>query len=534
MSNKEKAVAYFCMEYGLSSSFKIYSGGLGILAGDMLKGAKDCNKPVVGIGLLWKQGYTEQKIGSDLRPYDCYPDFNYDFLEDTGVKVKVKIRLNEVTCKVWKVTAFGNATLYLLDTYVDENADRLITGQLYGWFGEERIAQEMVLGIGGVRALRALNIPIDVYHFNEGHALLAGIELLREKMDKGEGFDQALAKTKKEIVFTTHTPVKAGNEHHQHEVLQYMGANQGLSIDQMHRLGGTPFNMTVAALRMSRKSNAVAQLHGVVANEMWSDVDQRSEIIAITNGVHNGTWVAESFSKPSLTDDEIWKSHQQLKAEVIAMVKDRSGVALDPDVLLIGFSRRAAPYKRSDLLFADIERARKLFSDRKIQIVFSGKAHPQDDGGKRIIAKIVQFSKEFPQHVVFLENYDMVIGAALTRGSDIWLNNPRRPLEACGTSGMKAAMNGVLNVSTLDGWWDEACEDGVNGWSIGNRDKFASDEAHDAHDAKALYEVIEKKVVPTFYNDRAKWLTMMRASIDSCKERFSATRMVEDYYKFLY
>jgi starch phosphorylase len=534
MTNNKPKVAYFCMEYGLSSQFKIYSGGLGILAGDMMKAAHDSKLPVVGVGLLWKQGYTEQKIGKDGKPYDCYPDYVYDFLEDTGVKVKVKIRLNEVTCKVWKVTKFGNADLYLLDTYLPENADKLITGQLYGWFAEERIAQEMVLGIGGVRALRALNQKIDLYHFNEGHAVLAGIELMNEKTAKGMSFDDAWKATKKEIVFTTHTPVPAGNEQHGHEVLKYMGANQGLTLEQMTKLGGAPFNMTVAALRLAKKSNAVAKLHGVVANKMWNKVEGRSEIIAITNGVHTGTWVSECFINNKLSDAEIWENHVRIKKELIEMITARGHVKLNPDTLLIGFSRRAAPYKRSNLIFSDIERTRKLFQSNKLQIVFSGKAHPQDEGGKKIIAQIVQMSKEFPNHVVFLENYDMDIGAALTRGADVWLNNPRRPLEACGTSGMKAAMNGVINVSTLDGWWDEACQDGINGWAIGDTDENLTESEHDAKDAKSLYEVFENKVIPTFYDNRAAWIKIMRASIDSCMQEFSGRRMVEDYYKYLY
>ena len=533
MTSNKPTVAYFCMEYGLSSQFKIYSGGLGILAGDMLKGAHDTKSPVIGIGLLWKQGYTEQKIGADNRPYDSYPDYNYDFLEDTGVKVKVKIRTNEVVCKVWKTTKFGNAELYLLDTYLPENGDKLITGQLYGWFGEERVAQEMVLGIGGIRALRALKITPALYHFNEGHALFAGFELVAEKVKKGMEYKAAVEATKKEIVFTTHTPVLAGNEQHSLELLEYMGAFHGQTAAQMTELGGKPFNMTVAALRLSKKSNAVAKLHAVTANDMWKDIKGRSEIMAITNGVHNGTWVDERFAT-DMSDENVWKSHMQLKNELIDLVHQRSQVKLNPDTLLIGFSRRAATYKRSNLIFSDLERARKLFSANKLQIVFSGKAHPQDAGGKEIIRQIVQMSKEFPKHVVFLENYDMIIGAALTRGADVWLNNPRRPLEACGTSGMKAAMNGVLNVSTLDGWWDEGCQDGVNGWAIGDEKIYKTEEEHDKVDALSLYETFEEKVIPTFYDNRKKWIEMMQASIKSCREEFSAARMVEDYYKYLY
>lgn len=533
-SEKLPQVAYFCMEFGLDTTFASYSGGLGILAGDHLKAAHDARVPLVGIGIRWKQGYHEQAIDEDGRPYDCYRSRMYPFLEDTGIVVKVPIRKHTVHCKVWKVDCFGNAPLYLLDTDVPENGNRWITGQLYGWFGEERVAQELVLGVGGVKALAALGIKPDVYHFNEGHAALAGLELIRQEIEKGASFHDAWRSTREKIVFTTHTPVEAGNETHSHELLEYMGGQLGLTIQQMHEIGGTPFNMTVAGLRLCRGANAVAQLHGETAREMWKPVDNRPEIIAITNGVHNPTWQAPEIVSASLRPDRVWEAHQTLKRKTIDFIAERSGVRLDPNALLIGFSRRAATYKRSDLIFADESVIAPLLRDRKVQIVFSGKAHPLDEGGKAIIHTLVKMMKQYPESVVFLVNYDMEIGAMLTRGCDVWLNNPRRPMEACGTSGMKAAMNGVLNLSILDGWWPEACEHGVNGWQISDEVVPTTTEEQDRRDVESLYSVLTKCVLPTYYDDRAKWQQMMVKSIESTQELFSADRMIREYYDRLY
>ena len=528
-------VAYFCMEYGLDNSMKTYAGGLGILAGDYIKGAKDHDIPMVAIGIKWKQGYTDQYIGDDGKPYDSYHNYDYDFLEDTGVTVEVEIRRTKVKCKVWKCESFGNVPLYLLDTDLPNNPDAWTTGQLYGWFGEERIAQEIVLGVGGVRALRALGLDIDIYHFNEGHALFAGFELLREKMEgEGMSFEDAVEASKQEIVFTTHTPVVQGNESHPVERLMYMGANMGLSIEQLVSLGGAPFNMTVGALRMAKISNAVAQLHGKTAQKMWAHVDNRSEIIAITNAIHLPTWVDKNMIDTALSDGDLWEAHMKNKRDTIEFVKERTGVSLDADKLLIGFSRRAAPYKRADLIFQDPAVIGPLLEAGKVQIVFSGKAHPLDDNGKGLVMKLVNMAEKYPNSVVFVENYDMATGAALTRGSDIWLNNPRRPKEASGTSGMKAAMNGVLNFSILDGWWPEACEHGVTGWQFA--DGFESDSIaeQDSHDLKALYDVLLNEVLPTYYDDRKKWVDMMRESILRTKDEFAVKRMLDEYFERMY
>jgi glycogen phosphorylase len=514
----------------------LYAGGLGILAGDYLKGARDHKYPIVGIGIKWKQGYSDQRISPEGKPIDTYPIYDYPFLKDTGVTVSVTVRRREVKCKVWLCDKYGTAPLYLLDTDVPGNEDGWITGQLYGWFGEERIAQEIVLGIGGVKALRALKIPVDVYHFNEGHALFAGFELVREKVAKGMNFDRALAASREQIVFTTHTPVVQGNESHYIDRLMYMGADNGVFNKQtLKQLGGAPFNMTVGALRLSRKANAVAQLHAVTSNKMWEHVKGRAEIVGITNAIHLPTWVDGRIVRAVKADsNDVWKLHQENKKTLINFIKERTGVKLKQDSLLIGFSRRAVPYKRSDLIFSDRSKVDRLFRSGKLQIVFSGKAHPLDDGGKRIVQNIVALTKKYPNSVVFLENYDMTIGSMLVRGSDIWLNNPRRPQEASGTSGMKAAMNGVLNLSILDGWWPEACQHGVNGWQIGDGYENKNEKKLDEHDQKALYKVLLEEVVPTYYEDKKQWVSMMKQSVLATHKQFAVKRMLQEYYDQLY
>lgn len=535
-SEKNPNVAYFCMEYGIDQRFKAYAGGLGILAGDYLKGAHDHQYPIIGIGIRWKQGYTEQKIDASGNAYDSYHNYKYDFLEDTGITVSVDIRKVKVNCKVWKLTQFGNADLYLLDTDIPDNHDSWITGQLYGWFGEERIAQEIVLGIGGVRAIRALGLPIDIYHFNEGHALFAGFELLREKMeDEGLTFEKAVEVVKKEVVFTTHTPIVQGNESHPIDKIIYMGANLNLTRAQLTFLGGgDPFNMTIGALRLSKIANGVAQLHGETSNKMWAEVDKRADILAITNAIHLPTWVDNAMIRAAEDGSDLWEPHLQNKRALIDFIEAKNGVRLDEEKLIIGFSRRAAPYKRSDFIFSDLSIIEPLLLEKKFQIVFSGKAHPLDDVGKLIVKNLVAMSRKYPKAVVFLENYDMSIGRMLTRGSDIWLNNPRRPLEASGTSGMKAAMNGVLNLSILDGWWPEACVHGVTGWQFGDGFEHEEEEIQDAHDLKALYKVLLEEVIPTYYENKSAWVDMMRESILQTKEPFAVKRMLEEYYELLY
>lgn len=537
MTNSPR-VAYFCMEYGLDDALKLYAGGLGILAGDHMKGAHDLGLPLVGIGIRWKQGYVRQEIDADGQPADAFRNYAVDeaLLEDTGVEVTVPIKGMDVRAKVWKTQAFGNAPLYLLDTDLPGNPENMTTWRLYGGTGEERIAQEIVLGVGGVRALRALGIEVDVYHFNEGHALLAAVELTREKVAAGSEIADAMAATRQQVVFTTHTPVVEGNESHPLDRLTYVGADLGFGRDWLENLGGDPFNMTVAALRFSRNANAVAQLHAETARTMWAHVPAAAPIAGITNGIHVPTWVDSAIldATDGGSDEQLWDAHMSNKRALIDYVQAKAGTRFREDRLLIGFARRAVAYKRPTLLFEDHEVLVPLLEEGRIQIVFSGKSHPQDDGGKAIVAKMVDASRRFPDSVAFVPDYSMETGRTLTRGADVWLNNPRRPQEASGTSGMKAAMNGVLNASVMDGWWPEACQDGVNGWDIGGGFESRDSAVLDAHDLRALVDVLANKVLPTYENDRAEWIAMMRASVASTREAFSVERMLRQYVALLY
>lgn len=531
MTHRDVArVAYFCMEYGLDKRLPLYAGGLGILAGDTLKSAHDLGIPMVGIGLLWQEGYSRQVIRGGW-PYDEPATYSREYLEDTGEQITVYIRGTEIPVKIWRTTAFGNAPLYLLDTNVPGSDFWWVTRRLYGGTEQDRIAQEIVLGIGGVRTLRRLGIEVDVYHFNEGHAVLAGIELIREKMAQGMPFHEAWGKTREEVVFTTHTPVPAGNECHDHALLFYMGAYNGLSYDQMQLLGGDPFAMTVAGLRLANIANGVAKLHGITARRMWSDIEEAAPIIAITNGVHQGTWQDEGIRKAKDSHLALWRAHMTAKRRLIKVIEERTGVTLDERKLLIGFARRAAAYKRSDLIFQRPDVIHPLLESGQIQLVFAGKAHPNDEAGKSVIANLISMTQRYPGRVVFLPDYDMEIAKYVVSGCDVWLNNPQRPLEASGTSGIKAAMNGVLNLSILDGWWPEGCWHGSTGWQIGGG--YEGPGQHQ-HDLVSLYDVLINEVMPTYYKDRPKWITMMRESIEMATTRFSSDRMLMEYHNLLY
>jgi starch phosphorylase len=532
------------MEYGLDPAFPIYAGGLGILAGDHMKSAGDLRVPVTGIGLLWDEGYTRQVIGAKSKIEDQYPQTPRDALRKIETaRVEVTVKGKTIPLRAWKVERYTTASLYLLEP--EREADKWITQRLYGGDNDDRLAQEIVLGVGGVRLMQSLDLDIEVFHFNEGHAVFAGLELLRQKKYGGKKLADRIAKLREHVVFTTHTPVPAGNEVHGLDALRRMDADLGFTDKELEQIGGDPFSMTVAGLRMSRVANGVAELHGETARQMWKTVAGAAPILSITNGVHVPTWqdarirAALVPDKPrAKQDEELWFAHQTMKAELIAEIAKRTGVKLSQDKLLIGFARRAATYKRADLILGDTKRLGKLF-DKGVQIVYSGKAHPRDTGGKAIVSKLVEASKKHPKHVVFLENYEMTLGALLTRGTDIWLNNPRRPLEASGTSGMKAAMNGVPNLSILDGWWPEGCEHGVTGWKIGDPDP--KDDAFDdkdgqridKRDRELLYKAIESDVLKAFGN-RAKWVEIMRASIVMSQWRFSADRMMQDYVNRVY
>ncbi|HTR54962.1 MAG TPA: alpha-glucan family phosphorylase [Kofleriaceae bacterium] len=536
-------VAYFCMEYGLDPTFPIYAGGLGILAGDHMKSAGDLHVPLVGIGLFWDEGYTRQVIGAGGAIEDQYPKTPRDALRRVDARVEVTVRGKRVPLRAWKVDRYIRSTLYLLEPEREE--DRWITQRLYGGAAEERLAQEIVLGVGGVRLLAALGHAVDVYHFNEGHAVFAGLELLRRNTFGGGTLTERLGKLRPHVVFTTHTPVPAGNEVHDLDLVRKMDADLGFADAELELIGGDPFSMTVAGLRLARIANGVAELHGETAREMWANVEHAAPIISVTNGVHQPTWqdarirAALVPDKPRERQDaDLWAAHQAMKHELIAEVAARAKIALAPDRLVIGFARRAAAYKRADLILGDDKALRRLF-DHGVQIVYGGKAHPRDLAGKALVGKLLAAAAAHPGSIAFLENYDMRIGALMTRGADIWLNNPRRPLEASGTSGMKAAMNGVPNLSILDGWWPEGCEHGVTGWKIGDPDPDddpfdEKDEARvDKRDREILYRVLEREVLPA-YAERAKWIAIMRASIAMSQWRFSSDRMIEDYVANVY
>lgn len=531
------------MEYGLDVSFPIYAGGLGILAGDHMKSAGDLRAPITGIGLMWDEGYTRQVIAPGGGLEDQYPKSTREPVHCLDVRVEVTVRGKKVPLRAWKVERFISSTLYLLEPEADE--DRWITQRLYGGGSEDRLAQEIVLGVGGVRLLQALGEPAEVYHFNEGHAVFAGLELLRTNRFGGTTLLERLERLRSHVVFTTHTPVPAGNEVHDLPLMRKMDADVGFTDKELEVIGGDPFSMTVAGLRLARIANGVAELHGETAREMWKNVDGGAPIISITNGVHVPTWqdarirAALVPDKPRERQDaELWDAHQRMKSELIAEIAARTGVHLSADRLLIGFARRAATYKRADLLISDEKALKKLF-DQGVQIVYAGKAHPRDLQGKALIGKLIDAARKHREQIVFLENYDMRLGALLTRGTDVWLNNPRRPLEASGTSGMKAAMNGVPNLSILDGWWPEGCEHGVTGWKIGDPDPsddaFDEQDTHrvDKRDRDLLHHTLEGEVLPA-YHDRARWLAIMRASIAMSQWRFSSDRMIEDYIAKVY
>jgi glycogen phosphorylase len=522
-------VAYFCMEFGLHEEFPIYAGGLGVLAGDFVKSAHDLGLPAVGVGLRWAHGYSRQRIGADGVPIDEFPTYSTDALTDTGARIRVRVAQREVPVRIWRADRWGNVPLFLLEPAAAEDA--WITRRLYDPTLDCRVAQEILLGIGGVRALRALGIDVDVHHFNEGHAVFAGVEMIAERMAAGAGFQEAWDAVRRSIVFTTHTPIPAGNEVHPLAELRRLGAACELVDYEMRSIGGDPFNMTVAGLRLARRANAVSWLHAEVSRDMWHDVTGACPIIAITNGVHVPTWQDTRIRDAHGSAADLWTTHETCKRELFAAIEARTGRHLDPNVLTVGFARRAAAYKRSDLIFHDPGRIEPLLHERRLQLVFAGKNHPDDAAGRRIVANLLAMARRYPGAVVFVPDYEMGLARLLTRGADVWLNNPVRPLEASGTSGMKAALNGVLNLSVLDGWWPEGCEHGVNGWAIGDASMDRPDQ--DAHDAAALYDVLEREVLPA-YAARERWTAMMQASIAMAESRFSSDRMVREYFDRLY
>ncbi|HEX3225601.1 MAG TPA: alpha-glucan family phosphorylase [Gaiellaceae bacterium] len=567
------SVAYFSTEFGLDESLPIYSGGLGILAGDHLKSASDLGIPLVAVGLFYREGYFRQQLDESDWQGERYPENDPSLLPMRAEDARVTIELADedgalvpVHARVWRVQV-GRIPLYLLDTKVDENPDwaQRITDRLYGGDRRHRLRQELVLGVGGVRALRALGLDPAVFHMNEGHSAFLQLERLRELVeDAGLTRDAAAERLRASTVFTTHTPVPAGNEIFDAWLVeQNVGAlvqRCGYAWEEFVALGRTgvseAFGLTPFALRTSSYANGVSALHGEVSREMWHGLwPERSiddvPIGSVTNGVHARSWIADELDRLlgteddtgtpdfarayELTADDLWRAHTAAKARLLEGLAGRNGTHFDAEVLTIGFARRFATYKRADLLFSDGDRLERLLRDaeRPIQIVLAGKAHPADEGGKALIQKLARFvhDERFSGRVAFIEDYEISIARLLVQGVDVWLNNPRRPLEASGTSGMKAALNGVVNCSILDGWWCEGYSPDT-GFAIGGT-IAADDAAQDAADASALYEVLEREVIPAYY-DRSRWLDLMRNSIAQLGGRFNTNRMLIEYVETMY
>ena len=604
-------IAYFCAEYGVHNSLPNYSGGLGILAGDHLKSASDLNLPLTAIGLLYRYGYFRQKIRHDGWQEESYNDVFGSELALTPVPdanggrltVSVHIRGREVVAQAW-LARIGRISLYLLDTNLAQNGevDRLITGHLYGGDTETRIVQEKVLGIGGVRLLRKLGIDPTVFHLNEGHAAFSTLELAREHLQTyaNDDFTDAVKAVRNKCVFTTHTPVAAGNDMFPPKTLdecfsdEYIASlkltnNEFLALGRANLADENEFfGMTPLAIRMCRSANGVSEKHGEVSRGLWLKMfPDLSDAVAVpitsvTNGVHAPTWVAPVFQTlyeqtigtnwheavrdgkawaaavNRLSDNEIWNAHRTLKNLLIAFIRERTRSketgSLDtinehedtrrlfsPDILTIGFARRVAAYKRWDLLFTDLERLLKMVDDptRPVQFVFAGKAHPQDRTAKTILQELmsINHNSNWQKRAVFIEDYDQEVARYLVHGVDVWMNVPRRPMEASGTSGMKAAMNGALNFSILDGWWIEGYN-GENGFAIGDLSD-GTDDAMDIADAEALYSTLENELIPAYYSTDENglpsgWIRRMKNSIATLTPQFSSDRMVTDYLKNIY
>ena len=610
----EQPLAYFSMEYGLHESLPLYCGGLGVLAGDFLKSASDLGLPTVAVGLLYRQGYVRQRLNRSGWQEDFYTNNDFEHLplelvrDEYGqpVTVKVMVRQRTVRIQVWRAYV-GRVELYLLDADRPDNdtIDRRLTGQLYAGNRETRIAQEILLGIGGVRMLHALEIEPTLYHINEGHSAFALLEVARQQMEEtGESFYDVENQVRDRAVFTSHTPVPDGNDVFSADMIDsffgHYWPQLELTREQFLNLGARrfgdpwePFGMTVLALRMSHSANGVSRRHGEVSRQIWSILypdkpEAEVPIGAITNGIHTRTWTAPliadlynqhlgadwslKVADPTLwaqvnaiPDRDLWHRHCILKERLIAYTrakvlqarKSRGEAAddiaavdhlLNPQTLTLGFARRFSPYKRGGLLFKDLQRSIRILSHarRPIQIIFAGKARPGDDEGKRIIQRLMEWCRHpaLRDRVAFIEDYDMYTAELMVHGVDVWLNTPRRPTEACGTSGQKAAVNGGINCSVQDGWWCEAYQEGragqpANGWVIGDEADTSDQEVQDHIDADSLYDLLERAMAPLFYDrDRhglpQKWIAMMKASIRTIAPTFNSDRMVADYVTQMY
>jgi glycogen phosphorylase len=569
-------VAYFSAEFGLDESLPIYSGGLGVLAGDYLKAASELGLPLVGIGLFYRRGYFRQRLDETDRQVELYPLTVTTRLPLELVPMAPVVELAEddgnlvpVQLAVWRARV-GRASLYLIDTHVEGNPEWAVTDTLYGGDRANRLRQEILLGVGGVRVLRRLGLQPTVFHLNEGHSAFLQLERLRElveeqRLSAGEAVERLRAST----VFTTHTPVPVGNEVFDPELVRgALGGlveRCGLAWEDFLALGKvesseTGFGLTPFALRTSKYANAVSELHRAVSREMWHGLwpgrrVDRVPITSVTNGVHQRTWISGELETllgdtdphferaRELPAEDLWAAHRCAKERLLAFIATTRGTRdLDPDVLTIGFARRFAAYKRASLLFSRPERLTRLLTDldRPIQVLVAGKAHPADEDGKDLIQLVVEFAREptAAGRVVFLEDYEMTLARRLVQGVDVWLNTPRRPFEASGTSGMKAALNGVLNCSILDGWWAEAYSPAC-GFAIDGFAHEASDAAQDEADAEALYAVLEEQVLPAYYErDEGglpqRWVALMRESIAELGPRFGTARMAAEYVDLLY
>ncbi|MFN3166779.1 MAG: alpha-glucan family phosphorylase [Phycisphaeraceae bacterium] len=601
----DATIAYFCAEFGITECFQIYSGGLGVLAGDHLKSASELGLPLVAVGLLYRHGYFQQYLTPDGWQMEYLPDLDFELMPvkpvvgDGGEQVKVTVQLpkREVTVALWEATV-GRIRLFLLDTDLPENDDhdRLITAQLYGGDMDMRIRQEIVLGIGGVRALKKVGITPDVCHMNEGHSAFLALERIRNLIDEhGLSFDEARQAAMASHVFTTHTPVPAGIDRFPADLVKkyFKEFHPRLKLDMEGLLAlgrddvfnkDEPFSMATLAIRTSDWANGVSALHGVVSRSMWQGIwpgvpEEEVPIGHVTNGVHAASWLSRPLAealdrqagtnarllKPAeheiyrvvndLPDDTLWTIHTERRHRLVAYTKREDPARpeglgpvrhadndLDPEALTIGFARRFATYKRGSLFLRDPERLIRLLSnkDRPVQFVISGKSHPADGGGKELIKSIVQFTRYhgLTGKIVFIENYSIHSARYLVQGCDVWLNNPRRGMEASGTSGMKAAINGVPNCSILDGWWDEAYNEHV-GWAIGYREEHDNPDVADDIESRMLYELLEKQVVPMFYERDARgipnrWVQMMKRSIAELAPFFNSNRQVQQYTEQYY
>ncbi len=601
---REMSVAYFSAEFGLHESLPIYSGGLGILAGDHLKSASDIGIPLTGVGLLYREGYFIQRLDSQGHQIAEYRALDWSdlpirpALDKRGNEVTVSVDLgsHKLLAKVWRVQV-GRIPLFLLDSDVAGNTpeDRKLTARLYGGREETRIQQEILLGVGGVRALRALDISPTAFHMNEGHSVFLGLERIREYMhEHGLTFDVAQEIVRSTTLFTTHTPVPAGNDAFVPALMEkyFRGfwESIGLSRARFMSMGldtsqeDGRFSLTILALNLASMANGVSELHGHVSRGMWQHVwadvpGEENPIRHITNGVHSRTWISldmlelydryfdanwrEHIEDPKvwarvdeIPDEDLWAARQKLRRDLVEFAGRRSAAQhlrfeespheieewahiLDPNALTIGFARRFATYKRATLIFRDRERLRRILHnpDRPVQIVFAGKAHPADQPGQELIRQVMEISRqpEFKGRIVFLENYDINIGRRLTSGVDVWLNNPRKPLEASGTSGMKVPLNGGINCSILDGWWLEAWKmNNLSGWALGDGVSYSDENRQDEADADTIYDIVENQIAPMFY-DRDEngiphqWIRRMRESMKTVCWQFSTNRMVEEY-----